>query len=55
MVDLDPDRPPPRVGDVVAVVPNHTCPVVNLTDDLLLTRAGEVVEHLPVLARGRNR
>ncbi|MBS3940956.1 MAG: alanine racemase [Actinobacteria bacterium] len=54
VVDLADDAPPPRVGDIVAVVPNHACPVVNLTDELLLTRAGEVVERLPVLARGRN-
>ncbi|HSK23091.1 MAG TPA: alanine racemase [Egicoccus sp.] len=55
VLDLADDTPPPRVGDVVAVVPNHACPVVNLTDELLLTRAGEVVALLPVLARGRNR
>jgi D-serine deaminase-like pyridoxal phosphate-dependent protein len=53
VLDLPPDLPPPRVGDVVAVVPNHACPVVNLSDELVLTRAGAVVEHLPVLARGR--
>jgi D-serine deaminase-like pyridoxal phosphate-dependent protein len=55
VVDLADDTPRPHVGDVVAVVPNHACPVVNLTDELLLTRAGEVVDRLPVLARGRNR
>ncbi|MEX1179144.1 MAG: alanine racemase [Nitriliruptor sp.] len=53
VLDLPPDLPPPRVGDIVAVVPNHVCPVVNLTDELVLARAGNVVEHLPVLARGR--
>ncbi|MEX2627537.1 MAG: hypothetical protein WD225_11690, partial [Ilumatobacteraceae bacterium] len=53
VLDLAHDTPPPRVGDVVAVVPNHVCPVVNLTDELLLTRAGETVDRLPVLARGR--
>jgi D-serine deaminase-like pyridoxal phosphate-dependent protein len=52
VVDLPPDLPRPRVGDVVAVVPNHVCPVVNLTDQLVLARAGEVVDHLPVAARG---
>lgn len=53
VVELPADLARPRVGDVVAVVPNHVCPVVNLTDELVLTRGGEVVEHLPVLARGR--
>ncbi|MFA9445773.1 alanine racemase [Egicoccus sp. AB-alg6-2] len=55
VVELAEDTPAPRVGDVVGVVPNHACPVVNLTDELLLTRDGELVERLPVLARGRNR
>ena len=53
VVELPADLPPPRIGDVVAVIPNHACPVVNLTDELVLSRAGAVVEHLPVLARGR--
>lgn len=53
VVELPTDLPPPHVGDVVAVVPNHVCPVVNLTDELVLTRAGAIVERLPVLARGR--
>ena len=55
VLDLPPHLPRPRVGDVVAVVPNHACPVVNLTDELVLTRSGEHVENLPVLARGRIR
>lgn len=52
VVELPPDLPRPAVGDLVAVVPNHVCPVVNLTDELVLTRDGAVVEHLPVAARG---
>ncbi|GGI08610.1 alanine racemase [Egicoccus halophilus] len=53
VVRLPEGTSPPRVGDVVAVVPNHACPVVNLTDELVLARDGEVVEILPVAARGR--
>jgi D-serine deaminase-like pyridoxal phosphate-dependent protein len=52
VVELPDDLPPPRVGDVVAVVPNHVCPVVNLADELLLARDGEGIERLPVAARG---
>ncbi len=52
VLDLPRDLRPPQVGDVVAVVPNHACPVVNLSDELVLARGGEVVERLPVLARG---
>lgn len=47
--------PRPKVGDVVAVVPNHCCTVVNLVDELTVVRGGEVVDVWPVSSRGRNR
>jgi D-serine deaminase-like pyridoxal phosphate-dependent protein len=45
---------PPRVGEVVAVVPNHVCPVIDLFDSFIATRAGEIVGRWPVDARGRS-
>jgi len=48
------DAPRPQLGEVVAVVPNHACPVIDLYDGLVATRAGAVVGHWPVDARGRN-
>jgi D-serine deaminase-like pyridoxal phosphate-dependent protein len=47
--------PRPRIGDVVAVIPNHSCVVVNLADDLTAVRNGEVVDIWPLASRGRNR
>ena len=47
--------PRPRVGEVVSVVPNHCCVVVNLVDDLLVAHHGEVVDRWPIASRGRNR
>ncbi|HYG58412.1 MAG TPA: alanine racemase [Symbiobacteriaceae bacterium] len=44
-----------RVGQQVRVLPNHICPVVNLFDELVLVRGGEVVDVLAVAARGRLR
>jgi D-serine deaminase-like pyridoxal phosphate-dependent protein len=44
----------PRVGEVVAVIPNHCCVVVNLVDSLTIVRNGEVVDVWPVASRGRN-
>ncbi|MGW5653914.1 alanine racemase [Streptomyces humi] len=44
----------PRLGDVLAVVPNHICTPVNLVDELLVVRDGEVVDRWPVTARGTN-
>ncbi|MEV0116090.1 alanine racemase [Streptomyces sp. NPDC050844] len=44
----------PRLGSVVAVVPNHVCTPVNLADGLLVVRDGEVLDRWPVSARGTN-
>jgi D-serine deaminase-like pyridoxal phosphate-dependent protein len=44
----------PSLGTPVAVVPNHVCNAVNLADELLVTRAGRVIDAWPVAARGAN-
>ncbi|MGI8928053.1 MAG: alanine racemase [Candidatus Limnocylindrales bacterium] len=44
----------PRIGDVVAVIPNHVCPVIDLFDSFVATRSGEVVGRWQVDARGRS-
>jgi len=42
----------PAVGDVLAIAPNHVCPVVNLFDDMLVHAAGRPVGRWPIDARG---
>ena len=42
-------------GDLVRVLPNHSCVVTNLVDELVLTAGDEVEETVPVAARGRIR
>lgn len=50
-----PNRSPrPALGEVVAIVPNHVCPVVDLRDSFVATRAGEVIGIWPIDARGRS-
>ncbi len=44
----------PAIGEVVWLVPNHVCPVVNLVDEYLVARGGRLVDRWPVDARGRN-
>jgi D-serine deaminase-like pyridoxal phosphate-dependent protein len=44
----------PGLGSVVAVVPNHICPVVDLFDDFLVVSPDGAVETWPVDARGRS-
>jgi len=44
----------PGLGDIVAVVPNHACPVIDLYDSFIATRSGEVVGRWRVDARGRS-
>lgn len=43
----------PKVGDVVRVIPNHVCPVVNVVGELIYVRGHEIVGRDPVEARGR--
>ena len=43
------------VGDRVEIIPNHICPAVNLTDELVIVRDGHVIDHWPVAARGKVR
>jgi D-serine deaminase-like pyridoxal phosphate-dependent protein len=44
----------PRLGEVVAIVPNHVCPVVDLFDTFVAVRAGTIEGVWPVDARGRS-
>jgi D-serine deaminase-like pyridoxal phosphate-dependent protein len=55
VVRIPDGTPPPALGELVAVVPNHACPVVDLHDEFVATRAGEIVGRWPVDARGRSR
>ncbi len=54
---LDLSRSPtqPQVGEVVRIVPNHVCVVVNMVDELVMVRDEDIVGTLPVAARGRLR
>lgn len=46
----------PRVGEKLAVIPNHVCPVSNLTDEfVVLGSDGEEIDRWNVDARIRNR
>lgn len=44
----------PRLGEVVAVVPNHICPVVDLFGSFVAVLPGGRTEHWAVDARGRS-
>ncbi len=53
-VVLPPGSPELVVGETVAAVPNHVCAAVNLADELLVIRDGEVTGTWRVMARGAN-
>jgi D-serine deaminase-like pyridoxal phosphate-dependent protein len=42
-----------RIGDRIAIVPNHICPVINLTDSVSVIADGVLAERWVVAARGR--
>lgn len=52
-LDLSAGGARPGVGEVVRVIPNHVCVVVNMVDQLIAVRGDEIVEVVPVAARGR--
>lgn len=54
VVRIPEGTPSPKVGSVVAVIPNHACPVIDLRDTFVATRSGTVVGVWPVDARGRS-
>jgi len=53
-VDVASGDPMPEVGQVVAVLPNHICPVVNLFDSFSVFTDGQPTATWRVDARGRN-
>ena len=52
-LDLGPSPERPVVGEVVRVMPNHVCVVVNMVDRLVAVRGDQIVGEIPVAARGR--
>jgi len=54
-LDLTRSNTRPKVGDVVRIVPNHVCVVVNMMDEVVMVRGDEIVGTLPVAARGKLR
>jgi D-serine deaminase-like pyridoxal phosphate-dependent protein len=54
-LDLARSNTRPTVGDVVRIVPNHVCVVVNMMDEVVMVRGDEIVGILPIAARGKLR
>ena len=51
-LDLTKCNDKPAVGDIVRVIPNHVCVAVNMMDQLVVVREEEIVDIIPVTARG---
>jgi D-serine deaminase-like pyridoxal phosphate-dependent protein len=54
-LDLSKTNSRPVVGDVVRIVPNHVCVVVNMADEAVMVRGDEIIGTLPIAARGKLR
>ena len=52
-LDLAKTNARPKVGDVVRIIPNHVCVVVNMVDLVITVRGDKIVGELPVAARGK--
>ena len=51
-LDLSKCTNKPVVGDILRVIPNHVCVAVNMFDQLVAVRDGEIIEVIPIEARG---
>jgi len=51
-VDLSASAAKPKVGERVRIIPNHACVVSNLFDAVYLVSGGDVLDRVPVAARG---
>jgi D-serine deaminase-like pyridoxal phosphate-dependent protein len=52
-IDLTNCASKPQIGDKIRIIPNHACVVSNLFDTVTLISGDDVVETVPVSARGR--
>ena len=52
-IDISDCESRPSIGDIVRVIPNHVCVVVNMFDQLVAVRGNNIVDVIPVEARGR--
>ena len=52
-IDISECESKPSIGDIVRVVPNHVCVVVNMFDQLVAVRDNDIVDVIPVEARGQ--
>jgi D-serine deaminase-like pyridoxal phosphate-dependent protein len=52
-LDLSGSNERPNVGEVVRIIPNHVCVVVNMVDRLVTVRGDKLIGELPVAARGK--
>jgi D-serine deaminase-like pyridoxal phosphate-dependent protein len=51
-LDLSACNDRPNVGDIVRIVPNHVCVVVNMVERMIMVRGETLIGELPVAARG---
>lgn len=52
-LDLSATNHKPEVGDIVRIIPNHVCVSVNMMDQLVAVRGENIVDVIPVAARGK--
>ena len=52
-LDLSGCNDKPDIGDIVRVIPNHVCVAVNMFDQMVTVRDGQIKDVIPVAARGK--
>jgi D-serine deaminase-like pyridoxal phosphate-dependent protein len=50
---LDPHGNDVRIGEMLELIPVHSCPVANLAEELVMVRGGDIVDRWSVAAAGK--
>lgn len=53
MVQIEGEHIDVKIGDRIAFYPIHVCTTVNLSDELIGVRNGQIEKTWPILARGK--
>ncbi len=53
VIEAEAEGPLPQLGEILQIIPNHACPVINLSDMVYVARKGKMTDSWAVSARGK--
>ena len=53
VIEVETEGPLPQLGEILQIIPNHACPVINLSDMVYVAKNGKITDSWAVSARGK--